>query len=136
MPTLALYLTAALTLAVLDAVMLTAFMAPLFRSQIGDLMLETPRLVPALVFYLGYVAGLTVLVTRPALREGAPGRAAATGAVLGLTAYGTYEFTSLAIMKDWVWSMSVIDTLWGGVLTAVSAWAAVRVAGRMGYGGR
>ncbi|MFZ5708685.1 MAG: DUF2177 family protein [Pseudomonadota bacterium] len=50
MPTLALYLTAALTLAVLDAVMLTAFMAPLFRSQIGDLMLETPRLVPALVF--------------------------------------------------------------------------------------
>jgi uncharacterized membrane protein len=136
MPTLILYIAAAVTLAILDAVMLTTVMAPLFRSHIGPLMLESPRALPALIFYAGYVAGLTALVTRPALRDGSAGQAAWRGGILGLTAYGTYEFTSLTIMKDWVWSMSIIDTLWGGVLTAVSAWVAVTVARRMGQGGR
>ena len=40
-------------------------------------------------------------------------------------AYGTYEFTSWSVMRDWHPSMVVTDTLWGGVLTALSAWAGV-----------
>jgi uncharacterized membrane protein len=47
--------------------------------------------------------------------------------VLGLMAYGTYEFTSWSIMRDWHWTMVATDTLWGGALTAVSAWAGVAV---------
>jgi uncharacterized membrane protein len=137
MPTVVLYVVAALTLAVLDAVMLNAFMAPLFRSHIGPIMLESPRAVPALIFYVGYVAGLTALVTRPAWAAGdAPSRAALNGAILGLTAYGTFEFTSLTIMKDWSWTMAISDTVWGGVLTAASAGAAVWAARRMGFAGR
>ena len=69
MPTLILFAAAAIVLAVLDAIVLTTFMAPLFRAQIGHLMLESPRAIPALIFYAGYVAGLTYLVTRPALRR-------------------------------------------------------------------
>jgi uncharacterized membrane protein len=42
-------------------------------------------------------------------------------------AYGTYEFTSWAIMRDWHWTMVATDTLWGGFLTAFSAWAGVAV---------
>jgi uncharacterized membrane protein len=136
MPILVLYVAAAVTLAVLDAVVLTTFMAPLFRSQIGHLMLESPRAMAALVFYAGYVAGLTALVTRPALRDRSPARAALRGAVLGLTAYGTFEFTSLAILKDWSWTMALADTSWGGILTGVTAWAAVAIAVRMGFAGR
>ncbi|MFN0113800.1 MAG: DUF2177 family protein [Paracoccaceae bacterium] len=136
MPVPILFLAAALTLAVLDAVMLTAFMAPFFRSQIGHLMLGTPRALPALIFYAGYIAGLTALVTRPALRAGSAGQAALMGGVLGLTAYGTFEFTALALLADWTWGMAVTDTLWGGVLTGAAAWVAVWAAVRLGYGGR
>jgi uncharacterized membrane protein len=136
MPTLILFAAAAIVLAILDAIMLTTFMAPLFRAQIGHLMLESPRAIPALIFYAGYVAGLTALVTRPALRDGSPAQAAIGGAMLGLTAYGTYEFTSLTIMKDWSWTMSLADTLWGGILTAVTAWTAVAAARSLGYAGR
>jgi uncharacterized membrane protein len=37
-------------------------------------------------------------------------------------AYGTYEFTSYAVMKDWSPQMVATDLIWGTVLTAVSAW--------------
>ena len=47
--------------------------------------------------------------------------------IIGLMAYGTYEFTSWAVMKDWHWSMVVTDVTWGGFLTAFSAWAGVAI---------
>jgi uncharacterized membrane protein len=40
-------------------------------------------------------------------------------------AYGTYEFTSWSVMKDWHWTMVATDVTWGAFLTAFSAWAGV-----------
>lgn len=122
-----LYVSTALIFLVLDAVMLNLVMVPLFKSHIGPLMLASPRMLPAAVFYLGYVAGLLWLVSLPALRAGQPGEALVRGAVVGAMAYGTYEFTSYAIMTDWHISMLLTDTIWGTVLTAVSAWGGVLV---------
>jgi uncharacterized membrane protein len=65
------------------------------------------------------------LVSIPALRDANPGRAALHGAMIGAMAYGTYEFTSMSIMKNWSWSMVAVDTSWGAVLTGFSAWAGV-----------
>lgn len=42
-------------------------------------------------------------------------------------AYGTYELTNLATLRDWRWSMAIVDIAWGVVLTGVSAWAGVRI---------
>ena len=50
------------------------------------------------------------------------------GRSLSAMAYGTYEFTSYAIMKDWHWQMVATDVIWGTVLTAVSAWVGVTAA--------
>ena len=112
-------LTAAIFL-VLDAVMLRFHMAPLFERHIGGVMLDTIRMAPAGLFYMAYVAGLLYLVSVPALKAGAP--VLLPAAILGFMAYGTYEFTSYAIMKDWSWRMVLTDVSWGTALTAVSAW--------------
>ena len=120
-----LYVTTAAIFLILDAIMLTLVMKPLFSRHIGPLMLENIRLVPAAAFYLAYVAGLLYLVSLPALRTGAP--VLIPAAILGAVAYGTYEFTSYAIMKDWHWQMVATDTLWGTVLTALSAWGGVAI---------
>lgn len=125
MQTLTLYVTTAAVFLTLDAVMLTLFMKPLFSRHIGALMLTDIRIVPAAAFYAAYVAGLLYLVSVPALRDGAP--VLLPAAIIGAMAYGTYEFTSYAIMKDWHWSMVAADVTWGAVLTAVSAWAGVAV---------
>jgi uncharacterized membrane protein len=125
---LILFVATAVIFLALDALMLTLVMRPLFERHIADMLLADIRFVPALLFYLGYVAGLIWLVSLPALRDGDPLRAALQGAVVGAMAYGTYEFTSYAILKGWHPSMVAADLAWGTALTAVAAWGGVMVA--------
>ena len=66
----------------------------------------------------------------PALRAGAPAQALVNGAILGALAYGTYEFTNLATLRDWSWQQVVVDGRWGTALTGAAAWAGV-VAARL-----
>jgi uncharacterized membrane protein len=55
--------------------------------------------------------------------------------MIGAMTYGTYEFTSMAIMKNWSWWMVATDTTWGAVLTVFSAWAGVTLVMRLQGGG-
>ena len=118
-----LYILTAAIFFLLDASMLRLHMAPLFQRQIGSMMLEDIRLAPAALFYLAYVAGLLVLVSLPALKAGTS--VVLPAAILGFMAYGTYEFTSFAIMKGWSVRLVVTDLVWGTCLTAFSAWGGV-----------
>ena len=120
-----LYATTAAVFLILDAIMLTLVMKPLFTRHIGPLMAEPIRLAPAALFSLAYVAGLVYLVSYPAMKTGSP--LILPALLIGLMAYGTYEFTSWSIMRDWHWTMVVTDVTWGGILTAFSAWAGVAI---------
>ena len=127
MAILILYLATVVIILALDAVMLTFVMRPLFERHIGDMLLANIRVVPAVLFYLAYAAGLVWLVSLPALRADDPLRAAIAGAVVGAMAYGTYEFTSYAILKGWHPSMVAVDFAWGTALTALAAWGGVMI---------
>lgn len=118
-----LYVLTAGVFLILDGIMLTMVMKPLFTKHIGPLMADPIRIVPAVAFYAAYVAGLLYLVSLPALKTGAP--VLIPAAIIGAMAYGTYEFTSYAILKDWNPAMVATDFLWGTCLTAFSAWAGV-----------
>lgn len=120
-----LYAATLVTFLILDGIMLTLVMKPLFTRHLGDALIDPIRAVPALLFYAAYVAGLVWLVSWPALKTGAPIWVPA--AIIGAMAYGTYEFTSYAVMRDWHWQMVATDLAWGTVLTAFSAWAGVAV---------
>lgn len=132
--TLVLYAVTAVVFLGLDAVMLSRVMRPLFEQHIGPLLLDSPRLGPAALFYLAYVGGVLFFVSLPALRADAPLQALLAGALLGAMAYGTYEFTNLATLKDWSWQMVAVDLTWGTVLTGFSAWAGVVAVRAMGFG--
>ena len=120
-----LYLSTTVIFLVLDGIMLTFVMKPLFTRHLGDAMIEPIRAVPVLVFYAAYVAGLLYLVSWSGLKTGTP--VVVPAAIIGAMAYGTYEFTSYAIMRDWHPQMVMTDFLWGTVLTAFAAWAGVTV---------
>ena len=112
----------------LDFVGLTYIVKPVFEKSIGHLLLDSFRIGPAVVFYAFYVAVLLWFVSWPAVTEDRSllwvlGNAALIGAL----GYGTYEFTSLAVMEDWSWQMVLTDFTWGTCLTAVSAVAGVWV---------
>ena len=120
-----LYLSTAAIFLALDGIMLTLVMKPLFTRHIGAALIDPIRAVPALLFYAAYVAGLLYLVSWPALKTGAP--VVVPAAIIGAMAYGTYEFTSYAILRDWHPQMVMTDLIWGTVLTAFAAWAGVAV---------
>ncbi len=127
MQILILYVVTAVVFLAVDAVMLTKVMRPLFETHLGDQLRDSPQLVAAALFYLFYVVGVLVFVSLPALRADAPMQALWMGALLGAVAYGTYEFTSFAVMKNWHWQMVLADTTWGAALTGGSALVGVLV---------
>lgn len=111
----------------LDVVMLKKVMYPMFSSNIGSMMLDSPKMGPAAAFYLFYVGGVLWFASIPALQSGQPSQAFVAGFVLGLLAFGTYEFTNFATLRGWVIQMVAVDVVWGGVLTGTSAWVGVSV---------
>ena len=40
--------------------------------------------------------------------------------LLGIVIYGVYETTNYAILDNWTISFAIIDTLWGGILFALT----------------
>ena len=40
--------------------------------------------------------------------------------VLGMCTYGIYDFTNMAIFKDWTINVALMDTIWGGVLYSLT----------------
>jgi uncharacterized membrane protein len=42
--------------------------------------------------------------------------------ILGLSLYGVYEFTNLALLKNWGIELALIDTVWGGLLFAITTY--------------
>ena len=85
-----------------------------------------------MLFYLLYVAGLLVFAILPGLRARRGRTAAALGALLGLLAYGTYDLSNYATLRDWPLGLTAIDMTWGAVLSAVSATAGYLAASRLG----
>ena len=125
------YISGLVVMVALDFCWLTLAARTLYKPGIGDLMADKPALLPAALFYLLFIAGMTYLVTLPALPNGL-GFAASRGAVLGLTAYATYDLTAQAVLRNWPVSITVIDIVWGTVLTTIAATAATFLAGKFG----
>ena len=124
-----LYIASVVLFLGLDVLGLRLIVKPTFDRDIGDLLLDTPRYGPALAFYLFYVAGLLWFVSVPAFRDQAPLlQVFALGCFFGAIGYGTYEFSNMATLKGWTWTMLWTDLIWGTVLTGTTAVGGVAIA--------
>jgi uncharacterized membrane protein len=103
-----------------------------YQKQLGDLMLPSPNLAVATVFYLFFAVAIVVLAVRPGLEVGSLWTAAGKGALLGLAAYGTYDITNLSTIKNWPVTLSVVDMIWGTVLTGLASAGGYAVARHYG----
>jgi uncharacterized membrane protein len=123
------FIAASIIFLVADALMLRSVIQPVFARHLGEQLYEGGfRLVPAILFYLTYMGGILYFAAIPAIRADAPSLALLNGAILGFVAYGTYELTSWAVMRDWHPQMVAMDLAWGTVLTGGAAWGGVMVA--------
>ncbi len=112
------FLVAFLTFLAIDGLWLTVLAKDFYAKHLGFLLAKTPNLTAAAVFYLIYIFTLVVLVIAPALQKGSLMTALWTGALFGLCAYATYDLTNLATIKDWPLLVTIVDLIWGTVLSA------------------
>lgn len=102
----------------IDFLWLTKVAPNLYKSNIGHLMADNPNLLSASLFYLIYIVGLVVFVIHPAFEKSSISSALMHGALFGLVAYSTFDLTSMAVFKNWPVKITIIDLLWGTILTA------------------
>lgn len=73
------YLAAAITFFALDMLWLGILAKDFYRSALGDLLLDQPKLAIAAMFYAAYVVGLVIFAIAPAMEAGAWSKAAMSG---------------------------------------------------------
>lgn len=122
------YVVTFLAFVLIDLVWLLNAGVPMFRAILGDIILDQPRMTPAVLFYLLFPVGILYFASLPALAARSLATAAVRGGAFGFFTYMTYELTNHATLRLWSWNLVIIDTLWGAVLTAVSAVLGVAVA--------
>lgn len=64
---------------------------------------------------------MVFLAVRPAIEVGSLSTAAGYGAVLGLVAYAAYDLSNLSTLKGWPVTLSLVDMIWGTVLTGAAS---------------
>ena len=127
MPKLAIaYIATGLVFLTLDGGWLALVGPRLYQPEIGALLAEKIQAPPAILFYLIYLAGLIYFCVAPNLEKGWT-KAAVSGAILGLVAYGAYDLTCQAVMKTWSTKVSAADMAWGALASAVASAAGVAI---------
>jgi len=126
------YAGAALVFLAADLVWLGVIAKDMYRAQMGHLLAAEFRIGPAMLFYLMYIAGIVYFAVAPAIASGRWQDAVLPGALIGFLAYGTYDFTNWAVMRDWPVGLTFIDLAWGTALTALASTAGAYLALRFG----
>lgn len=109
----------------LDLLWLGVVAKGFYQRQFGHLMRTDVQWVPAVLFYLVYVAALVVFVAAPAAERHSVGRALGFGAFFGLAAYAAFDLTGLALLRNFPVSAALVDLAWGAVLSATVSAAVV-----------
>lgn len=118
-----LYFATLSIMTVLDIVWLKGIAHEFYKNRLGDL-LEF-RALPAVVFYVMYVAAILIFVS---VTGTSWKNVLMYGAFFGFTAYATYDLTNMATIRNWPLSLTVVDIAWGTFNTGVSATAGWLVA--------
>ena len=75
------------------------------------------RYYPAVIFYL--IAGLAYIYVIYPLGKSSGKDIIKYGALMGLLMYGTFDFTNLALFKNYTLKYAIMDTIWGMTLIAI-----------------
>ena len=121
-------LISALIFLIIDVIWLSFSVKSFYRPNIGHLLLETPVMWAAILFYVIYVIGLAVVIIEPSLDYQNTQKFLIKAFMFGLVAYGTYNLTNMATIKGWSPNVVFVDMIWGGSLTTFSSYFGILLA--------
>ncbi|MBU2532570.1 MAG: DUF2177 family protein [Alphaproteobacteria bacterium] len=115
------YIAVLIVFGIFDAIWISQVALPMYRAMLGDALLDSVRIVPAVIFYLAFPAGVVILAVLPALKDNSVLTAVGMGFVFGLLCYATYDLTNYATLKAWTPATTIIDIAYGAVVGAATA---------------
>lgn len=118
------YVSALIAFGIVDAVWLSMMGPLLYKPVLGDILLPSVRIGPAIAFYAMYPVGIVVFAVLPGLRSGSLGTAFLLGMLLGAIAYATYDLTNFATLRNWSLQIVILDVVYGAIATGAAATAA------------
>ena len=105
----------------IDMIWLIFISRSLYSKHLGYIMAPKVNFLAAFIFYMIFILGLMVFVINPALIAESWKSALFTGMFFGIVTYATYDLTNLATVKDWPMIITVVDLIWGTVVSGVTA---------------
>lgn len=130
------YILTGLSFAVIDSIWLRNMYVRLYQDQIGAVLMDGVRMGPAVAFYLLYILGIIIFAFNPALASGKWQTALINGAMFGFFCYMTYDLTNYSTLKVWSLKVTILDMVWGTVLTGSAAaagyWLTTSITGFFG----
>jgi uncharacterized membrane protein len=84
----------------------------------------TKRYYSAVIVYLALALGIVFLALPRMRKNSLKNRATDAmlyGGVFGLASYATFDFTMHFMFEDWDLGVSIMDSVWGGVLCSIVA---------------
>ena len=89
-----------------------------YREKLSFIFTGDVRWVPAIIFYLIFIAGIIYFVIIPGFTHHNWKIVLMNGAFLGLLCYATYDLTNMSTIKQWPLIVTLVDIVWGTFLTA------------------
>jgi len=114
-----LYLVSLAAFFAIDMLWLGLVARSFYQQYLGFLMAPSPKWFAVIIFYLLFVVGILVFVVLPGLGANSLKTTLLRAALYGLITYATYDLTNLATLKDWPALLSIVDMLWGMVLSVL-----------------
>ena len=115
------YLAATAVFIVVDLIWIVLVVLDMYEREIGEMLSDSPNGAAAGIFSIGYIAGILLLASLPAVAKNSWKTAAINGGVMGAIAYGTYTVTNYTVLTGWTMTLVVTDILWGAFITALCA---------------
>jgi len=114
---LKLYFVTLIAFLAIDMVWLGLVARSLYRNYLGFLLAPKTNWLAAAIFYLLFIVGILFFVVIPGLEADSLRRTIVRAALFGLITYATYDLTNLATVKDWPVVVTIVDMIWGTVLS-------------------
>jgi len=116
---LKLYLVTLAAFFAVDMVWLGLVANSFYKKHLGYIMAPTVNWFAAIIFYLLFIFGILVFVVLPGVKEDSLQNTLLRAALFGLITYATYDLTNLATINQWPLIVTVIDLIWGMVLSTI-----------------
>jgi uncharacterized membrane protein len=117
-----LYLSTLVAFFAIDMLWLGLVARNMYSKYLGFWLSPKPNWIAAIIFYLLFIVGLIVFAVIPGLKAESLKTALLLAALFGLVTYATYDLTNLATLKNWPLGITIVDMVWGVVLSCIVTW--------------